>query len=149
MIKKVLHNKKFWIASSILVVVGIRHLYKKRNRKIFVSYHSKNDARYKNMLSAWNNNQEFEFSFDDKSVGISINSTDDSRIKAGITRKLNKSNLVLCIVGEETHKRPMVNWELQKAKELNKKIIVVKTKNYYKTPSCLLNSNIKILNKFE
>jgi hypothetical protein len=124
-------------------------LYKKRKRKIFVSYHSKNDARYKNLLNAWQNNQDFEFDFHDNSVGISIKTDKEDRIKAGITSKLNKSNLLLCIVGKETHLRPMVNWELEKAKELGKKIIIIKIQYHYKTPKCLLSSNTKIINGFK
>lgn len=138
---------------NILSIVGVSsfiyYIFRKRKRNIFVSYHSKNDAKYKSLLCAWQKNEYFEFDFHDKSIGISINSTNDSRIKAGITKKINESNLILCIVGKETHERPMVNWELEKAKELDKKIIVVKTNSKYKTPSCLLNSGIKILNKFE
>jgi hypothetical protein len=124
-------------------------LYKQRKRKIFVSYHSKNDSKYKNLLNAWQKNQDFEFDFHDTSVGVSIKTTNESRVKAGITRKINESNLILCIVGEETHQRPMVNWELEKAKELGKKLIIVKIKSHYKAPECLLGSNIKILNRFK
>ena len=136
-----------------LSIIGISltsyYLYKKRKRKIFVSYHSKKEAKYKNILKAWQKNSNFDLDFHDKSVGISINTNNESRIKAGITKKLNESNLVLCIVGEETHLRPMVNWELQKAKELHKKILIVKTNSKYKTPTCLLNSNFTILNSFK
>lgn len=137
----------------LLPIIGISltsyFLYKKRRRKIFVSYHSKKEAKYKNMLKAWQKNSNFDLDFHDKSVGLSINTNNESRIKAGITKNLNESNLILCIVGEETHQRPMINWELEKAKELNKKILVVKTNNKYKTPECLLGSNIRIIKKFE
>lgn len=137
----------------LLPIIGISltsyFLYKKRRRKIFVSYHSKKEAKYKNMLKAWQKNLNFDLDFHDKSVGISINTNNESRIKAGITKNLNESNLVLCIVGEETYQRPMINWELDKAKELGKKILVVKTNSKFKVPKCLLNSGIIILKKFE
>lgn len=142
-------NPKLKFLLSIIGISLISYFfYKKRRRKIFVSFHSKNEAKYRNMLKAWQKNSNFDLDFHDKSVGISINTNNESRIKAGITKKLNESNLVLCIVGEETHQRLMVNWELKKAKELHKKILIVKTNSKYKTPTCLLNSNLTILNSF-
>ena len=156
MYNKILNFKRFITPRNIAIGLGVfgifstvKTMYKKRNRNIFVSYHSKNDAKYKNLLNAWKKNKDFEFDFHDHSVGISIKTNNESRIKAGITQKLNNSNLILCIVGEETHLRPMVNWELEKAKELNKKVIIVKIKSYYKSPKCLLNSKIKIINGFK
>ncbi len=148
--KILLTPKNILIALGTTIAWGIgRSLYKKRNRKIFVSYHSKNDAKYKSLLNAWQKNKDFEFDFHDNSVGVSIKTNNESRIKAEITKKLNKSNLVLCIVGEKTYLRPMVNWELEKAKELDKKLIIVKIKSYYKSPKCLLNSKIRIINSFK
>jgi len=80
-----------------LSIIGISltsyYLYRKRKRKIFVSYHSKKEAKYKNILKAWQKNSNFDLDFHDKSVGISINTNNESRIKAGITKKLNESNL--------------------------------------------------------
>ena len=123
-------------------------LWKKRKRRIFVSYHSKNDAQYRKTLNMWSKNENFDFDFDDNSVGISINSESESVIKRGISRKINESNLIICIIGEDTHKRPLVNWELEKAQKLNKKIIPIKIKHNFKAPKCLLNQGINFI-KFE
>ena len=40
-------------------------------RKIFISYDYDNDRNYKNMLLAWDKNQEFDFGFSDQSADIS------------------------------------------------------------------------------
>jgi|GEM_PF-2221910 len=146
-IKKILTLKNI----GIITIFGImgRTLYKKRKRKIFVSYHSKNDAYYKSLLNAWQKNSDFEFDFHDTSVGISIKTNNESRIKAGITKKLNQSNLVLCIVGKETNTREWIDFELKKAKELGKKIIIVKIKSNYKSPKCLLNLGVTMIKGFK
>lgn len=153
MYNKILNFQRYLTPKNIVaglstLAIAI-HLYKKRKRRIFVSYHSKNDAKYKNLLNAWQKNQDFKFDFHDTSVGVSIKTTNESRIKAGITRKLNESNLVLCIVGEETHQRPIVNWELEKANELGKKIIIVKIKSNYKSPEYLLNLGVTMIKGFK
>lgn len=135
---------------GLLAVGGyfLKTLYTNRKRKIFISFHSKNDAKHKNLLNAWQENQDFEFNFHDKSVGISINSDNKDVIKKEISKKLNEANLIFCIIGERTNERAWVNWELEKAKELNKKIIATKIKHNYKSPKCLLNSGIQFI-KFE
>ena len=142
-LKTILNSKITWAIATTVVGYFIYNKYKSRKRKIFVSFHSKRDAKYRNILKAWQKNKDFEFDFYDTSVGVSIKSEDDATVKRVISRKVNESNLILCIIGEETHKRPMVNWELEKAKELNIKIIASKIENHYKAPKCLLNSNIK------
>ena len=138
-----LKSKITWTIATVITSYFILDKYKSRKRRIFVSYHSIKDANYKTMLNAWKMNDNFAFDFDDHSVGISINSEDESYIKKVITDRLHESNLVLCIIGKKTYERPFIDWELQKAKKLNKKIIAVKIKNNYKAPKCLLNSNIK------
>jgi len=153
MYNKVLNFKRLLTPKNILIGIGvfglIRIAYKKRKRKIFVSYHSKNDAYYKSLLNAWQKNSDFEFDFHDTSVGISIKTNNESRIKAGITKKLNQSNLVLCIVGKETNTREWIDFELKKAKELGKKIIIVKIKSNYKSPKCLLNLGVTMIKGFK
>lgn len=53
---------------------------------------------------------------------MSINTDKGDRIKAGITRKLNESNLVLCIVEEETYLDLQCNGNLKKQKSLGKRL---------------------------
>ncbi|MDH5572065.1 MAG: TIR domain-containing protein [Gammaproteobacteria bacterium] len=105
-------------------------------KKIFISYD--NDKHYKNMLKAWDANGTFDFSFDDHSADISINSNDAAAIKRAISAKINNATYFLCIVGEKTHSSNWVSWEIDKAVELNKRIIAVKTSSTNTTPSELL-----------
>ena len=106
-------------------------------RNIFISYDYDNDKKYKNILKAWDANKEFDFSFHDQSVDVSVNSKNAGVIKRAISRKINSSKYFLCIVGADTNKSKWVNWEIEKAKELGKKIIAVKIAKKYKSPVVL------------
>jgi hypothetical protein len=104
-------------------------------KKIFISYDYTNDKHYKNLLLAWDANKLFDFSISDKSADVGINSVNASAIKSVLSRYINNSTYFLVIVGKKTHKSDWVKWEIQKAVELNKKIIAVKTDSQNTSPS--------------
>ncbi|SHN92626.1 hypothetical protein BHECKSOX_1151 [Bathymodiolus heckerae thiotrophic gill symbiont] len=112
-------------------------------KKIFISYDYDNDKNYKNLLKAWDANGTFDFNFDDHSADISINSTDAAVIKRAISAKINNATYFLCIVGTKTHNSSWVKWEIEKAVELNKKIVAVKTSSTNTTPNALLGVGAK------
>lgn len=111
------------------------------NKKVFVSFDYDKDKNYKLLLQAWDANQNFDFSFSDQSITEPINSEDASRIKAGITSKMNNSTYCLVIVGEHTYKSEWVNWEIENASRLGLQIIAVKIDKSYETPLSLYNKN--------
>lgn len=93
-------------------------------------------SKYKNLLIAWtkNDNGYFDLDYNDTSVGISINSKDANYIKRVITNKIKSSEVFLCLIGKHTYKSDWVKWEIDKALELNKKIVAVKINNSYQSP---------------
>ena len=109
-------------------------------RKIFVSYDYDNDRDYKSLLLAWNENREFDFSFSDQSADISIQSTNAVAIKRAISAKINASTCFLCLVGEEASESDWITWEIDKAKELRKKLVAVKIDSRNVTPDGLLGA---------
>lgn len=143
-------NKKTISRGLILLASAYAaYKYKNRKRRIFVSYYHADDAKYKNTLKLWSKNSKFKFDFHDHSADVSIKSQNEGVIRQVISKKINQSNVVLCIVGENTHTREWVDWELKKAKELNKRIIVVKIKSTNKSPKCLLNSGVTFVKAFK
>lgn len=60
-------------------------------RKIFISYDYDIDRNYKNMLLAWDKNQDFDFGFSDQSADVSIDSNDAAAIKRTISAKINEA----------------------------------------------------------
>ena len=105
--------------------------------KVFISYDYDNDKHYKNLLSAWDENDDFDFSFYDLSVDVSVNSDDAAAIKRVISSRINNSTYFLCLVGEETHESEWVAWEIEKAYDLDKNIVAVKIDKENTTPDAL------------
>ena len=107
-------------------------------KKIFVSYDYDNDKHYKNILLAWDKNSEFDFGFSDQSADVSIQSNNAIAIKRAISAKIKSATYFLCLVGEETSRSSWVNWEIDKAIELKKKLVAVKISPTNAAPSGLL-----------
>ena len=110
---------------------------------IFVSYDYDNDRRYKNTLKMWAANSQFDFEFFDQSVDVSVNSFEAAPIRRAISRRINGSDILLCLVGQYTYLSSWVAWEIEKATELQKKIVAVKISSSYTTPAGLYNVGAK------
>jgi len=106
-------------------------------KTVFISYDYDNDKHYKNLLVAWDANKEFDFSFYDASVDVSVDSNDAAAIKRVLSARINSAAYFFCIVGEKTHKSKWVAWEIDKAVELKNKIVAVKIAKDYTTPTGL------------
>ena len=109
-------------------------------KRIFISYDYDNDAYYKNLLLAWDKNNEFDFELYDGSLKVGINSSDAAYIKSKIRPLIEKSSHVLCIVGKEAGTSDWINWEVQTGVDKNKKLIGVKLEKSYTSPPALLNN---------
>jgi hypothetical protein len=105
---------------------------------VFISYDYDHDRHYKNLLLAWDKSKEFDFTFYDSSVDVSVDSNDPAAVRRVISARINGSTRFLCIVGQHTHKSTWVDWEINKAIELKKKLVGVKVDRSYTTPSALL-----------
>ncbi|CZQ57289.1 MTH538 TIR-like domain (DUF1863) [Staphylococcus aureus] len=114
--------------------------------KLFVRYRADDEgSRYKNLLVGWSENPNkifFDVKFEDTSIGISINSTNAYYIKRKIKEKIESSNKVICIIGENTHSSEWVNWELVTAHNLNKPIVAIKIDKSYKSPIEVYGKNV-------
>jgi hypothetical protein len=118
-------------------------------KKVCISFDYENDKNYRNLLSAWDANSDFEFVFNDRTPS-EINSNDISRIKAVLTQRIDSATYLLVIVGKyanQKHKDSTaigdinwINWEINKAKSLGKKLVGVKIDRGYESPQALLNS---------
>ncbi len=106
-------------------------------KKVFISYDYDNDKHYKNLLLAWDANRLFDFSIHDHSADVSINSINASAIKSVLSRYINEATYFLVIVGSKSHKSSWVKWEIEKAVELKKRIIAVKTDRENTSPDAL------------
>lgn len=100
-------------------------------------------------MQAWDANDKFDFVFDDKS-SQEINSNNIATVKAGLTIKIKEADYLLVIVGKYANKKHKdseligdinwINWEINKAKELKKKLVGVKIDRSYESPDAILGS---------
>ncbi len=116
--------------------------------RIFISFKYETDYLFRNLLKAWNYHPNIDISFDDVTPR-EINSEEIGRVKAVLTQKVKDSDAVLVLIGEmsDTFHRDYKqigykNWqyfEIAKAIEYHKKIIVVKRDKTFDTPKILYN----------
>lgn len=108
-------------------------------RKVFISF-DYDDRRYKNLLVAWDKNGYFDFSFYDGSVTAPVNSENAGPIRRVISQRIADCPRFLCIVGKHTYRSDWVAWEIDKAVELGRRLIAVKTDRSNTSPANLLNA---------
>ena len=117
-------------------------------KKVFISYDFDNDKKYKNLLLAWDANAYFDFSFEDTSADISIDSTDKDIINKVVSARIKNSTYFLCIIGKKTYKSAWVVWEISKAVEFGKKIVAVKISSTNKLPSEIVGVGASLATHF-
>ena len=118
-------------------------------KKIFVSFDWDNDKHYRFLLSAWDANGDFEFSFSDQ-TSTEIKSDDIPRVKAALTTKINKATGTIVIVGaeanmehEDSEEIGYTNWlsfEIARSKANGNRLIAVKLDRSYEAPDELYNA---------
>lgn len=111
--------------------------------KVFVSFDYDKDKNYKFLLSAWDKNDKFDFSFADHS-SQEINSEDISVVRAALTKKINSADVTLVIIGKEANKKHSdsaeigyknwINFEVAKSVESGNAIVGVKIDSTYDSP---------------
>ncbi len=109
-------------------------------RSVFVSFDYDVDRRYRDLLRAWNANSDFQFEFTETSPRVAINSNEAAVVKRVLTQRIAAANYFLCIIGEQTFGSDWVTWEIEKAKELKKRLVAVKLDRENPTPSALYGS---------
>lgn len=138
-----------WGYLAITGFIGlVSHLVSDKPRKVFVSYYSMRDSHYKNLILAWAKNDKFELNIEDVSTDVKIKSENLQYLKRRMVMRIRESDCVIVFVGADTHERPWVNWEVEKAIELKKPIIAVKEKYTHKSPKALLGCGAIWVNGF-
>ena len=56
---------------------------------VFISYDYDHDRHYKNLLLAWDKNKEFDFTFYDSSVDVSVDSNDVAAVRRVISARIS------------------------------------------------------------
>lgn len=123
---------------------GVGSLLSQSSKKVFVSYDHDQDARYRDLLRAWDKNPRFEFRFDLTSPVDAIDSHDDAVVKRALTSKMKAAEYLLVLVGERTARSKWVEWEIERATEPDVKlrIAAIKLDRSSRLPSVLQRSGV-------
>lgn len=113
-------------------------------KKVYICFDFEKDRNYKYLLSAWDANPDFEFSFNDLSPQ-EIQSNSISVIKGCISKKIQEANYTIVLVGRDINKPhkdrfqiDFINWqnyEVARSYFYHNKVILVKLPGYYQIPA--------------
>ena len=115
-------------------------------KNIFISF-AYEDADEVNLLRGQAKNDNSEIEFNDWSVKSAFDSEQAAYIKRQITERINQSSLAVVYISENTNNSRWVNWEVEKALELGKKVVAVHKgeKPPKSTPSSVQKNNVRII----
>ena len=111
-------------------------------KKVFVSFDYEKDRNYRYLLTAWDRNENFEFTFDDRTPG-EIQSDSVDVVKNVLSRKINESSCVLVIVGQDINKRHRDAYKINYINWQNK------LNPCYPTPNELNRWHFKCITRFD
>jgi len=112
------------------------------NRRVFISFHVEDEAQVE-LLRQQAKDERFDIEFTD----YSIKEPFDDKWKTRATERIKQSSVFICMIGPETYQREAVNWEINKAYELGKKVIGVRIyrDKDHRIPLPLVDNNAKIV----
>lgn len=111
-------------------------------KRVFISFHME-DRHAKELLVAQAKSDKFNLEF----TNYAVNEPFDDRWKTQCKERINQCSVVICLIGEKTYQREAVNWELNTAYNLGKKVFgirVYRDKNHT-IPIPLREHNSKII----
>jgi hypothetical protein len=95
------------------------------NRHVFLSFVAE-DLTLVNLFRGQARNKNSNLTFDDYSVKVPYNSTRADYIRGRIRAQIRASSVLVCLVGRQTSRSRWVNWEIQTANQMGKRIIGVR-----------------------
>lgn len=114
-------------------------------RHIFLSF-VQEDLTLVNLFRGQSKNNNNDLEFSDFSVQDPFNSSNSIYIQKQITSLINRSSVVICLIGTVTHKSRWVDWEMEKARELGKGILGVRLHSSFQDfPPSVFNFNYEVV----
>jgi DNA-directed RNA polymerase subunit L len=85
--------------------------------RVFISFHVDDEAQVNLLRRQAKTSDQLEF------VDYSVKEPFDEKWKTQCTERIRQSTIVVVAIGENTHQREAVDWEIRKAHELGKPVI--------------------------
>jgi hypothetical protein len=87
------------------------------SKKVFVSYDHSEDSHYRDLLTAWDANTDFDFEIDLRSPTVAIDSSEASVVQSVLTKKMKESEYILVIIGAKAYSSKWMKWEIERARQ--------------------------------
>lgn len=120
------------IGAVVTIDKLLGHLFRKK--KVFISYYYAKDRAIKRLITAWSKNDKFDIDFEDSSADVSLDIQSDEELRTELTNRIRKSDIVLVLIGDTTHSRKWVKYEIREAERLRKPIVAVKQSRNHISP---------------
>lgn len=85
--------------------------------RVFISFHVDDENQVNLLRHQGKNSEQLEF------IDYSVKEPFDEEWKKQCTERIRQSTVVVVAIGENTHNRKAVDWEIRKAHELGKPVI--------------------------
>jgi DNA-directed RNA polymerase subunit L len=101
--------------------------------RVFISFHVEDENQVNLLRHQGKNSDQLEF------TDYSVKEPFDEKWKTQCTERIKQSTVVVVAIGEKTHDREAVNWEIRKAHELGKPVIGIRihSDNNHKIPPAM------------
>ena len=107
-------------------------------RLVYLSYDHGSDDNYRDILVTWSKHPDFaRFSFYDHTPTVPVDSEEGEPHRKAIAASIGAANGFLCVIGERAVANPWMLWEVKKADELGKRLIVVRINRECAVPDLL------------
>lgn len=112
-------------------------------KRAFISFHVEDEPQV-DLLRHQAKDDRFDLDF----VDYSVKEPFDEKWKTQCTERIRQSSVLIVMIGEDTHEREAVLWEINKAYELGKPVIgvrIYKDKSHT-IPEPLVENNARVVN---
>jgi DNA-directed RNA polymerase subunit L len=113
----------------------------KKKPRVFISFHVEDEVQVNLLRHQAKNSDQLEF------TDYSVKEPFDDKWKTRCTERIKQSSVVVIAIGEDTHTREAVLWEIKKAHELGKPVIGMRiySDKYHKVPQPMKDHGDKVL----
>jgi DNA-directed RNA polymerase subunit L len=109
--------------------------------RVFISFHIDDEAQVNLLRHQAKTSDQLEF------TDYSVKEPFDEKWKTQCTERIRQSTIVVVAIGENTHQREAVDWEISKAHELGKPVIgmrISSDKNH-KIPKAMVENGDRVV----
>lgn len=109
--------------------------------RVFISFHVDDEPQVNLLRHQAKTSDQLEF------TDYSVKEPFDEKWKTQCTERIRQSTIVIVTIGENTHQREAVDWEIRKAHELGKPVIGIRINSdkNHKIPPAMKEHNYRIV----